>query len=204
MVASAHDNANATKCSVSGSWYSDRLAMRRCETTSTPKPPRRAQNLDSVRSILFGKGYADIRISGYASWCFVISGVSLNRYVVFPYLVVAKTSRSTSPLQLPKLLDLPFLLLLLRCAWTPAKSPSDLVGDVDLHLQLFCPTPHQCRILLKHPACDGQVQAFFKEVVRLDTAGDGTHCSYLKIESVRFPRNNNDEEKADVRSVRCL
>lgn len=46
-------------------------------------------------------------------------------------------------------LDLPFLL---SCSYFSSESPPDLVGDVDLHIELFCKCPDQTGVLLEHPS----------------------------------------------------
>lgn len=110
----------------------------------------------------------------------------MSLFLVYPSRALHFQSQA---LQLLNHSDLPFLLLLLWCPRTTAKAPSDLVSDIDLHLQFLRPIPHERWILLKHPACDDEVQTLVEKLVRLYAAGDGSHCCNLGAGSAStFPQ----------------
>ena len=64
-------------------------------------------------------------------------------------------------------------LALLRRPRPSAKSPSNLVGHVDLDPQFFSKRPDQTRILLEHPPDDSQIETLLEQLLRLLAAGDG-------------------------------
>ena len=54
-----------------------------------------------------------------------------------------------------------------------AKTPSNLVGHIYFDSQIFSKSPNQSRILLEHPADDGEIDTLLNQLLRLIAAGDG-------------------------------
>lgn len=73
------------------------------------------------------------------------------------------------------ILTLLLLLLLLCRPRPPAEPPADLIRHVDLHPQLLGERPHEPRVLLEHPADDGQIETvvLVEQLLGLFPARDG-------------------------------